>query len=185
MPLRLLTPAVHAANALDAIRPSQVTVTAFERVWMLQGSTAHDWMGAILTDPESLAGVFPGMCADEDLEALLELSFTEDFSARCTNTARVAVGRGAGRDWWWALNLVNKIFSGFPHVNGVMRREGIAIKNIDFPDYLDAVYSLLWERGDEEGRLKLDLELQLLPKGVAIRQSGAAAKAMAEAFAKD
>lgn len=176
---------MHAANAFEAIRPSQVAVTAFDRVWMLQGTSAHHWMGAILADPDSLAGVFPGMCADEDLEILLELSFAEDFTTRCTNTARVAVGRGAGRDWWWALNLVNKIFSGFPLVNGVMRREGVAIKDTDFPDYLDAVYSLLWERGDEEGRMKLDLELQLLPKGVAIRQSGAAKRAMAAAFASD
>lgn len=174
-----------ASNAFDAIRPSQVAVTAFERLWLLDGWSAHHWMGAILTDPAELAGVFPGMCLDADLEAMLALSFHPDFTQRCTNAARVAVGRGAGRDWWWALNLVNKIFSGFPLVNGVMLREGVDIQAVRFPDYLDAVYSLLWERGDEEGRMKLDLELQVLPKGVAIRQGAAARKAMEQAFASD
>jgi len=172
-------------NALDGIRPQQVTVTAFERMWHLQGSTAHDWMGCILTDPDTLAGIFPGMAADEDLEELLQLSFREDFTSRCTNTARVALGRGAGRDWWWALNLVNKILAGFALVNGVMLREGVDARTVSLPGFLDAVYSLLWERGDEEGRMKLDLELQLLPKGVAIRQDAKAVKAMAAAFASD
>lgn len=171
-------------NVLESVRPKTVHVTAFGHLFLLEAVSAWDWIGAIGAEQETLAGVFPGMAADRDLDVLLGHALDDDFARRCTNTARSALGKGAGRDWWWALNLTSKILSAFSAFNGVMLREGVPLST-PFPDYLDAVYSLLWERGDDEARMKLDLELQVLPKGVAVRQSAAATKNMAAAFAAD
>ena len=173
-----------AVNVLDLVRPKTVVLNAFGTTFVLPPANAYDWVGAVGIDPASLSGVFPGMASDEDLEFLYERWHDPDFGERCANTARSALGKGSGRDWWWSLNLTTKILASFSAFNGVMMRQGITL-DMPFPDYLDAVYSLLYERGDEEARMKLDLELQVLPKGVPIRQSAAKKKEMMAAFAAD
>ena len=53
------------------------------------------------------------------------------------------------------------------------------------PDWLDACYMLLWGNCDENGRVKLDLELSAPPAGVALRQSKQAKQRMLADFAAD
>lgn len=172
-------------NAFEHHRPGTVSVTAFGARWDLCGRSAFDWLGAAAMDLDGLYGIFPGLVADDHLDDLFELSFQGGFDKRCTLTARAAYGRAAGKDWWWALNLTRKILAAWPHVNGTMVRQGVKVKETEFADYCDAVYSLLWFNGKEEDRLKLDLELSTPPAGVRVRQSSAAKKAMLAAFAAD
>lgn len=173
------------ANAFESFRPSQLSVTAFGQTWELTECSAYEWIGAVALSPQTLAGVFPGMCADADVEALLDLSFSPDFASRCANAARMALGRAAGKDWWWAQNLITHIISGWPFFNGVMLRQGMRAKDYCLADFLDATYTLLYERADEEGRMKLEVMLRTLPKGVGIRQTARDVKEMAQAFAAD
>ena len=172
-------------SVLEAARPSQITVTAFTYTWPIERDTAFRWLGAIGLDYDSLHGVFPGLVEDDCLDDLWELSDAGDFDKRCTLAARAALGRAAGKDWWWALNLSKRILGGWPIMNGIMLREGINPKELELSDYLDSVYSLLWERGKDEDRMRLDVELSVLPKGVRVKQSSAAKKAMLAAFAAD
>lgn len=173
------------ANAFESFRPTQLSVTAFGQTWDLLECSAYEWIGAVALSPQTLAGVFPGMCADEDVEALLDLSFEPDFATRCSNAARVALGRAAGKDWWWAQNLITHIISGWPFFNGVMLREGMRAKDHYLADFLDATYTVLYERADDEGRMKLEVMLKTLPKGVGIRQTAQDRKEMMQAFAAD
>lgn len=108
-----------------------------------------------------------------------------DADRRWLNAARVAVGRGGGRDWWWTVNLVRKSLGGWPYINGKLLLAGVSAHHTPFPDWLDACYMLLWGNGDEGGRTKLDLELSLPPAGVGIRQSRAAKEKMLADFAAD
>lgn len=172
-------------SVLEAARPSQITVTAFGYTWPLEGAPAFQWLGAVGLDYDSLHGVFPGLAEDDCLDDLWDLSNAGDFDKRCTLAARAALGRAAGKDWWWALNMTRKILSGWPIMNGIMMREGVNSKHLELADYLDSVYSLLWERCKDEDRMKLDIELSMLPKGVRVKQSSAAKKKMLLAFAAD
>jgi hypothetical protein len=52
-------------------------------------------------------------------------------------------------------------------------------------DFLDATYTVLYERADDEGRMKLEVMLRTLPKGVGIRQTAKDMREMAQAFAAD
>lgn len=174
-----------SANAFEFLRPSHITVTAFGSSWALADGMAYDWVGAVTLDPDDLSGIFPGMALDADLDALWEHSQAGDFGKRCTLAARAALGRAAGKDWWWALNLVKKIMSAWPVINGIMLRENVNSQQAGLADFLDAVYSLLWERSKDEDRMRLDIELAMLPAGIRVRQSPEAKKAMLAAFAAE
>lgn len=108
-----------------------------------------------------------------------------DIERRWVNAARVAVGRGSGRDWWWSVNLIRRSLQGWPYINGKLLLSGVSARNLPLPDWLDACYMLLWSNCDEKERLKLDLELSLPPAGVGIRQTKAQKVKMAESFAAD
>ena len=137
-------------------------------------------------DLDTLAGVFPGSIGDDDVDAMHHLALSDpDIERRWLNAARVAVGRGGGRDWWWTVNLVRRALGGWAYINGKLLLSGVSAKNVSLPDWLDACYMLLWGNCDENGRIKLDLELSLPPAGVAIRRSKAATEKMLADFAAD
>lgn len=137
-------------------------------------------------DLDGLAGVFPGSIGDSDVDAMYHLALSDpDIERRWLNCARVAVGRGSGRDWWWSVNLTRRALSGWPYINGKLLLSGVAAHRLPFPDWLDACYMLLWGNCDEKERIKLDLELSLPPAGVGIRRSKAAKERMLADFAAD
>lgn len=168
------------------VRPARVSVTCHERSWALDLDTADHWLGAVGFDMDSLAGVFPGSIGDDDVDAMYHLALSDpDIDRRWRNAARVAVGRGSGRDWWWSVNLIRRALSGWPYINGKLLLSGVSARHMSLPDWLDACYMLLWGNCDEKERIKLDLELSMPPAGVALRQSKEAKVRMAESFAAD
>lgn len=172
-------------NVFEAARPSDITVTAFGFTWTLDNGPAYHWIGAAGSDLDVLGGIFPGLTAADSLDDLWEFSSFGDFDKRCTLAARMGLGRAAGKDWWWTVNMIRKILGSWPIINGVMLREGIRARELLLPDYLDAVYSYMWQHGKDEDRMKLDVELAQLPKGVRVKQSPAQVKAMLARFAAD
>jgi len=178
---------VPVADVLAAVRPSQVSVTCLGREWRLQLHTAADWIGGIGWDMDTLCGVFPGAIDDDELDAMWEASCLDpaDAARRWLNAARVAVGRGGGRDWWWTVNMVRKSLGIWPYVNGQLLREGVDAAVLPFASWLDAAYMLLWSVQNEEGQLKLELELSAMPRGVAVPMSGVATRKMLADFAAD
>lgn len=152
----------------------------------LEATTASQWLGAIAVDPEGLAGVMPGLIADDDLEAMEAImSSHPDIDRRWINAARMALQRAGGRDWWWTLNLSRQALGAWIYINGMLLRQNIDSARTGLPDWLDACYTMLWERGKEEDRTKLDLQLSMRPKGVGVRQTKAAIAEMTSAFAAD
>lgn len=174
------------ANVLHSTRPQQVVVTCFKHPWQLHLATASDWLGAIAWDYDTLAGVFPGAIADSEVDHMWRLGMENaDAFDRWRTAARVAVARGSGRDWWWTVNLTRRVMQSWPHFNGMLLLQQVDAETLRFPLWLDAAYMLLWERTDEEGRMKLDMELSLPPLGVSPSQAPAAAQQMMSAFAAD
>lgn len=178
--------AVPSVNLLALLRPTEVTVRIAGHPFVLDANSASQWLGAIALDLEDLAGIMPGLVAEDDLEAMGELVDTHpDIEDRWRYGARTALGRAAGRDWWWALNLASKALKAWIYVNGILLRQGVDAKKMSFPDWLDACYTMLWQNADEEHQLKLDMELSMRPKGVVMTTSPAATRAMMAQFAAD
>lgn len=153
---------------------------------MLDLDSAYAWIGAVGFDLDTLVGVFPGAVRDGDVEAMWHLGRTvPDIDRRWANAARVALGRGSGRDWWWSRNLIKKSLQAWPYINGKLLLSGVRSTQTPLPDWLDACYMLLWQHCDENDRTKLDLELSAPPAGIAIRRSKEQTKQMLADFAAD
>lgn len=151
----------------------------------LQAHTAAQWLGAIALDPQNLAGVFPGLIADDDLETMEHIMSTHpDYEQRWIWAARTALERAGGRDWWWVRNMCHQALGTWMYTNGILVRQGVCTATA-FPDWLDACYTLWWAGASEEDRIKLDLKLGMPPAGVALKQSRSATKEMLGAFAAD
>lgn len=175
--------AAPSVNLLSWLRPETVHVYFCDRAWQLRASTALDWLGAIALDTQQLAGVFPGLIADEDLDNMLQLMRDPSNLEGMTQVATKVLQAAGGRDWWWTLNLSRKAISAWAQVNGILVRQGVRTESIGLPDWLDACYSMLWERGDENQKAALDAELSIVPAGMRVR--GKAARQMLAAFQAD
>lgn len=151
--------------------------------WSLQASTAADWLGAISQDFDNLSGVFPGLVSDEDLDRMSDLIRDVSQLDMMPEVARKVVQAAGGRDWWWTVNLARKAVAGWIYVNGVLVRQGVRVDSTNLPDWLDACYTWMYERLDENGRIAMDIELGLAPKGV--RQGARQTRQMLEAFQAD
>lgn len=175
-----------SVDLLGLLRPSQVVVTIGGRPFALDASCASHWLSALATDATNLYGIVPGLIADDDLEAMQELiEIHPDIQTRWMHAARTALGRAGGRDWWWTLNLGKRCLGTWIYINGILLRQGVDAKRMGLPDWLDACYTMLWQNGDEENRMRLDMELSMRPKGVAVHQSKAAVVSMLADFAAD
>jgi hypothetical protein len=175
-----------SVDLLALLRPQQVTVTVAGRPFTLSATTAAQWLGAMATDLDNLYGLVPGLISDDDLDDMDQLARTHpDIAGRWFWAARTALGRAGGRDWWWTYNLSKKALSVWMYINGTLLRQGVDSKTMALPDWLDACYTLLWSGGDEEQRIKLDLELSIRPRGLPIKQSRRDVRAMMAEFAAD
>lgn len=175
-----------SVDVFAALRPDTVTVVCLERQWTLYPDSAYQWLGLLAYDLDTLAGVVPGGVAVCDAEAMFRAGLSDpDCDRRWVNAARVAVTRAAGRDWWWTVNLARKLLQGWPYLNGRLLLSGVDARATPLPDFLDTAYMLLWSNSDEQGRMKLDIELQTIPRGIAVHQSKQQRTAMEQAFAAD
>jgi len=175
-----------SVDLLALLRPGVVTVTVAGHPFVLNATSAIQWLGAIAMDTEGLYGIVPGLLADDDLDLMESLWATDaDITTRWFYAARTALGRGAGRDWWWAQHLSVKSLQAWPYVNGTLLRQNVDARKLAFPDWLDACYMTLWSNASEEDRIKLDFELNMRPKGIATPASRAAQRQMGMDFAAD
>lgn len=137
-------------------------------------------------DTVNLSGIMPGLLDDDDLDLMCELIDTNpDIEQRWINSARMALQRAGGRDWWWTLNLARQALGTWIYSNGMLLRQGVDARAMCLGDWLDACYTLYWERASEEDRMQLDMKLSLPPKGVAVHRSRSATKQMLASFAAD
>lgn len=160
-----------------------VHVKCFGRYWHLQDVPASVWIHAVSTD--DLAGVFPGLVRDEDAGALFGLWATEpDMRTRCALVAQKALGRGSGREWHWAANMIKEIEGSWTHLNGLLVREGVLATRTSLADYLDAAYTVFLSKYDADKTKALDTRLRKLPSGM-IAKPKMSSRADLMAFAKD
>lgn len=175
-----------SVDLLAALRPSAVSVTVAGIGFTLDASTASHWLGAMALDLDNLYGIMPGLIADDDLDTMHEVMATHpDIADRWRYAAQVALGRAAGRDWWWALNLSRKALGTWIYTNGILLRQNVDAKTMQLGDWMDACYSLYWQNANEEERMKLDMSLSMRPRGMAIRQTKADVRKMVSDFAAD
>lgn len=175
-----------SVDLLALLRPAQVSVTVAGHPFALTATSASQWLGALALDQENLAGIMPGLIEDEDLDAMEQIIASyPDYEKRWLNAARMAVQRAGGRDWWWTFNLAKQALGTWIYTNGLLLRQNVDSRTMILGDWLDACYTLYWQNASEQDQMKLDMQLSMRPKGVAVRQSRQQVIQMVNAFAAD
>jgi hypothetical protein len=150
----------------SAPESEQIVVTCIGRTWVLPARNAWDWILAVFDD-DDLSRVFPGMIDDEDVEEMFEAwMVVPDMARRCTNVARVALGRASGREWWWAVNMIKEVLKSWTLINGALVRHGVRAGSTSLADWLDAAYTQLREMVDDKERSALEMRLRIPPRNV-------------------
>lgn len=170
-----------------------IGLTFYGRSWTIKNPCAYEWVLAVRQDPVRISRVFPGLVKSRQLDDMLavmdELQWTPeglaDLERRWLNCARVALARASGRDWWRALNLINKILETWTALNGSLLLSGVDARRMPLSSWLDAAYVQLLRSTPDEGRQKLELELSTPPRGIPLKQSTASVRASLAAFAAD
>lgn len=177
--------AAPSVSLLSWLRPEQIDISFAACTWRLEAVTAADWLGALAMDFDGLSGVFPGLIGDDRLEEMLEIlkDGAQEHSDTMQEVARKALAAAGGRDWWWTLNLARRVVGQWIYVNGFLVRQGVRADSTTLPDWLDACYTWLWERCDENQKTALDIELSIPPRGV--RASRKQVEQMMAAFQAD
>lgn len=159
-------------------------VRCFGRYWKLRDAPASEWMQAVLT--EDMAGIWPGLVADDDAAELFDLWMSEpDMRRRCLNVSRKALERAGNREWYWTLNLVREITSAWTHLNGKLVREGVRANRTSLDDYLDAAYTMFAELLKEKEFKAFETRLRRIPAGAHLVKPRMSSRADLLAFAKD
>lgn len=161
-------------------------VTAFGRVWILDGTSAAGWLNALQLDDVQLTGIFPGFIGDEYTDDMLDLWLEfPDAEQRCQRVAQKALARESGLDWVWAWNLMRMCLGSWIYINGVLLRQGVTSSDMSLRDWLHAAYTLILEGKDADGRVAFESELMIPPAGVALKIPAKVQHQGALAFAAD
>lgn len=180
--LCLIVPGL-SVNVLAWLRPERIKVHFAGYNWELEATTAADWLGAIATDFDHLSGVFPGLVLESTIDQMMEVLHDRQNHSSLEEVARNVIQAVGGRDWWWTVNLTRKALGSWMHINGFLVRQGVRCDSVIMPDWLDACYTFLWERADENAKIALDLELSTAPLG--IKPNALQTKQMLADFAAD
>lgn len=147
---------------------------------------ASVWIAALHGDPDHLTGIFPGLICDEGVDLLLSLWLeSDDADLRCELSARKLLGRASGMDWVWAWNLVRLCLRGWVFINGMLLRQSVHASQTSLSDWLMAAYTLIYEGRDEAGRVALETDLMIPPRGVRLVIPAAVQHQAAMAFGLD
>lgn len=140
---------------------SRLTVTGFGRRWTVDNPPALAWIHAAMS--EDMAGVFPGLVVEDEQELLQAILTDPDFRIKCQRMAHALLGRGSGREWHWALNLIKESVGSWTHLNGKLVREGVRASSTSLPDWLDAAWTVFVELLDKNERKAFENRLRAIP----------------------
>lgn len=171
---------------LSAPRLSDQHVRAFDQVWIIPGTPASGWLDALRFDDIHLGGIFPGLIGDEFVDDMLAMWLrVPDSGERCERTARKLLARESGLHWVWAWNLMRLCQQGWLWINGMLLRQGVNSEYLSLSDWLYAAYTMIYESKDADGRVALESDLMIPPRGVGLLLPAAVQHQGAMAFALD
>lgn len=156
-----------AVDPLASLRAWSCDVTLAGRDYVLRPAVAVEWLPILMADPLDLSAIIPGMVSGDDadelenalIEGRVELSEVE---AACQEVISMA----AGRDWWWACNLLASVAGVWMTIFGALVRQGVDVTRLPLGAVLDAMYAECAIRMDKPHLQDFDRQLNIAPAGV-------------------
>lgn len=138
------------------------------REYTLVPALAQQWLPILMTDPIDVAAIIPAMIAGADDQDELETALIagEVDLGEVEQVAREVVTAAAGRDWWWACNLLATVAGAWMVIYGSLVRSGLDVARLPLGAVLDAMYMECASRMDKAHLDDFNRQLNIPPAGV-------------------
>lgn len=160
-----------AVDPTASLRSWPLSVTVAGRDYQLQALTGMQWLEILLEDPIDLSLILPGLLSgdeEEELEdAMLEGRLTE---GEIRDSCWEIVGAVAGRDWWWAMNLIQSVAAAWMVIWGRLVVSGAHLDTMPLGAILDAMYAICIERMDKQRKESFDRDLERPPAATELNE---------------
>lgn len=144
-----------------------MVVTLGGRDYHLRPALADEWLAILLESPIDASLIIPGMAEDADEEALEDALLAGEVTAGdIEETCREVITMAAGRDWWWATNLVMSVAGAWMIIYGSLLAKGLDPQRLSLGAMLDAMYAECASRMDKQHLQDFDRQLNMPPAGV-------------------
>lgn len=154
-------------DPLASLRGWGSTVELGGREYQLRAALAVEWLPILMIDPLDLSAIIPGMVeqdVEEDLEdALIQGTVSLD---EIEQVCREVISMAAGRDWWWALNLLASVAGAWMTIFGNLVARGMDVSRLPLGALLDAMYAECAARMDKDHLRDFDRQLNTPPIGL-------------------
>ena len=153
-----------AVDPLASLKSWPLTVTVAGQDYELRAVSAAQWLTILLEDPIDLSAILPGLLSEEAEEAVEDAMMAGRLTKReIEDICHEVIGLCAGRDWWWALNLIRSVASAWMLIYGRLMVSGVNLDRLPLGAALDAMYALCVERMDKEHHQQFDRDLERPP----------------------
>lgn len=153
-------------DPLASLRPYGFAVDLGGREYEVPPRTGAQWLTVLLPSPLDLADILPGMLGDDDAEVLEEALMAGEVSEQdIKDSVFEVITLAAGRDWWWALNLIQSVATVWTQVYGQLVAQGVRFDQLPLGAVLDAMYATLAARMDKDRLRAFDSDLARPPVG--------------------
>jgi hypothetical protein len=137
------------------------------RDYTLRPALAVEWLPILMTDPLDLSAIIPGMISEADADALEEALLDGTVKlAEVEQACQEVITMAAGREWWWACNLLATVAGVWMTIFGSLLRAGLDVQRLPLGALLDAMYMECASRMDKPHLQDFDRQLNIPPTGV-------------------
>lgn len=150
-----------------SLRGWPVVVTLGGRDYHLRPALAAEWLPILLENPIDLSLILPGMAGEADDEALEEALLAGTVSAADIGEAcQEVISMAAGREWWWATNLLASVAGAWMAIFGTLVAQGLDVTRLPLGAVLDAMYATCAARMDKQHLQDFNRQLNMPPAGI-------------------
>lgn len=136
------------------------------REYEIEPCSAAQWLAVLLPNPLDLSEILPGMLSDAGEEELEEALMAGQVSeADMREACLEVISMASGRNWWWALNLVQSAATIWLQVYGQLISHGVRFDQLPLGAALDAMYASIAARMDKDQLRSFNSDLSRPPAG--------------------
>lgn len=147
-----------------------VILTIGGQQYVIPPLPAGPWLMAIVAP--TYRQIVPGMVAGLDADDLIDMMVAGRVTiADLDGAAREAIGEMAGTRWWSATRLASWLVGNWHTLGSVVLSRGMDMSKDPLGAVLVVAYRVILENcKDEQERQKVDMELDIAPRGVSAEE---------------
>lgn len=150
-----------------SLRAWSAEVTLGGRDYLLRPAQAVEWLPILMVDPLDLSAIIPGMLSPGDADELeSDLIDGKVALLEIEEACQEVITMAAGREWWWACNLLASVAGVWMTIFGALVRQGLDVQRLPLGAVIDAMYSECAARMDKQHLQDFDRQLNTPPAGV-------------------